>query len=78
MGNGARLQLLLACLAMGPSLQLMQCVTGRVGVVVLGNLGQYSAMQAIVTGVQQAPGLKFGVCVLSLQAGLGHDLLPSH
>jgi hypothetical protein len=34
-------------------------------------------MQAIGTGVQQAPGLKFGVCVLSVQAGLGHDLLPS-
>ena len=36
MDNGARLQLLLAGLAMGPGLQLMQCVTGGVGVVVLG------------------------------------------
>ena len=77
MGNGARLQLPLACLAMGPSQELMQCVTGGVGVMVLGDLGQFSAMQAIGTGVQQAPGLKFGVYVLSVQAGLGHDLLPS-
>jgi hypothetical protein len=34
-------------------------------------------MEAVVAGVQQAPGLKFRIGMLALQAGNGHGVLPS-
>ena len=55
----------------------MYGVADRVGIVVLGYLGQFGAMEAVVTGVQQAPGLKFRIGMLALQAGNGHGALPS-
>ena len=55
----------------------MQGVPGGVGIVVLGYLGQLGSMEAVVAGVQQAPGLKFRIGMLALQAGNGHGVLPS-
>ena len=46
MGDRACLQLLCAGLAPGPGLELMKGVAGRVGIVVLGYLGQFGAMEA--------------------------------
>jgi len=54
----------------------MQSVPGGVGIVVLGYLGQFGSMEAVVAGVQQAPGLKFRIGMLALQAGNGHGALP--
>jgi hypothetical protein len=54
----------------------MYGVAGRVGIVVLCYLGQFGAMEAVVAGVQQAPGLKFRIGMLALQAGNGHGVLP--
>jgi hypothetical protein len=76
-GDRACLQLLFAGLTPCPGLELMQGVTGWVGIVVLGYLGQFGSMEAVVTGVQQAPGLKFRIGMLALQAGNGHGVLPS-
>ena len=61
MGDRACLQLLYPGLASGPGLELMKGVPGGVGIVVLGYLGQFGAMEAVVAGVQQAPGLKFRI-----------------
>ena len=55
----------------------MYGVAGRVRIVVLGYLGQFGAMEAVVAGVQQAPDLKFRIGMLALQAGNGHGVLPS-
>ncbi|PHX67541.1 MAG: hypothetical protein CK549_05530, partial [Cyanobium sp. Baikal-G2] len=66
MGDRACLQLLCAGLAPGPGLELMKGVAGRVGIVVLGYLGQFGAMEAVVAGVQQAPGLKFRIGMLAV------------
>ena len=44
----------------------MKGVAGRVGIVVLGYLGQFGAMEAVVAGVQQAPGLKFRIGMLAV------------
>ena len=77
MGDSACLQLFCTGLAPCPGLQLMQGVPGGVGIVVLGYLGQFGSMEAVVTGVQQAPGFKFRIGMLALQAGNGHGVLPS-
>jgi len=55
----------------------MQGVPGGVGIVMLGYLGQFGSMEAVVSGVQQAPGLKFRIGMLALRAGKGHGVLPS-
>ena len=44
----------------------MYGVADRVGIVVLGYLGQFGAMEAVVAGVQQAPGLKFRIGTLAV------------
>jgi hypothetical protein len=52
----------------------MQGVPGGVGIVVLGYLGQFGAVEAVFAGVQQAPGLKFRISMLAVQAGHGHGV----
>ena len=66
MGDRACLQLPCPGLEPGPGLELMKGVAGRVGIVVLGYLGQFGAMEAVVAGVQQAPGLKFRISMLAV------------
>ena len=77
MSDRACLQLLCPGLAPCPGLELMQSVPGGVGIVVLGYLGQFGAVETVFAGVQQAPGLKFRIGMLALLAGISHGVLPS-
>jgi len=55
------MQVLLAGLALGPGLLLVQGVTHWIGVVVLGDLGQLSLVQAPIVRLLLRPGLEFGL-----------------